>query len=151
MRLAGQADFAAVNAVLVKFQVPGVIQITMQKPHQPCRRLFGSGCLPERAGQPTQIVLHLDLERLRGLPGAPEAEAAWAGQATAGPGDDCDAQIVPVVTGRVDPGVLDRVAAALLHGTPPGPGRSRHPSRFRPRHSRPAHHPRPARHPRLSR
>ena len=84
-----------------------------------CRRLAGSGCLPERAGQPTQIVLHLDLDRLRGLPGAPEAEAAWAGQATAGPGDDCDAQIVPVVTGRVDPGVLDRLAAALLHGTPP--------------------------------
>jgi hypothetical protein len=52
---------------------------------------------------------------------APEAEAAWAGQASAGPGDDCDAQIVPVVTGRVDPGVLDRLAAALLHGTPPGP------------------------------
>jgi hypothetical protein len=91
-----------------------------------CRRLVGSGCLPDRAGQPTQIVLHMDLDRLRGLPGAPEAEAAWAGQATAGPGDDCDAQIVPVVTGRVDPDVLDRLAAALLHGTPataglPGP------------------------------
>jgi hypothetical protein len=86
-----------------------------------CRRLIGSGCLPERAEQPTQIVLHMDLDRLRGLPGAPEAEAAWAGQATAGPGDDCDAQIVPVITGRVDPGVLDRLAAALLHGTPAGP------------------------------
>jgi hypothetical protein len=88
-----------------------------------CRRLVGSGCLPERAGQPTQIVLHMDLDRLRGLPGAPEAEAAWAGQATAGPGDDCDAQIVPVVTGRVDPAVLDRLTAALLHGTPPWPAR----------------------------
>src|ERR1700733_6725924 len=87
-----------------------------------CRRLIGWGCLPDRAGQPTQIVLHMDLDRLRGLPGAPEAEAAWAGQATAGPGEDCDAQIVPVVTGRIDPGVLDRLAAALLHGTPPGPG-----------------------------
>jgi Domain of unknown function (DUF222)/HNH endonuclease len=86
-----------------------------------CRRLIGSGCLPERGGQPTQIVLHMDLDRLRGLPGAPGAEAAWAGQATAGPGDDCDAQIVPVVTGRVDPGVLDRLAAALLHGTPDQP------------------------------
>jgi hypothetical protein len=87
-----------------------------------CRRLIGSACLPDRAGQPTQIVLHMDLDRLRGLPGAPEAEAAWAGQATAGPGDDCDAQIVPVVTGRVDPDVLDRLAAMLLHGTPAAPG-----------------------------
>ncbi|HTZ22932.1 MAG TPA: DUF222 domain-containing protein, partial [Streptosporangiaceae bacterium] len=86
-----------------------------------CRRLVASGCLPDRAAQPTQIVLHMDLDRLRGLPGAPEAEAAWAGQATAGPGYDCDAQIVPVVTGRVDPGVLDRLAAMLLHGTPAGP------------------------------
>jgi len=93
-----------------------------------CRRLIGSGCLPDRAGQPTQIVLHMDLDRLRGLPGAPEAEAAWAGQATAGPGDDCDAQIVPVVTGRVDPGVLDRLASALLHGTPAGPATPDQPS-----------------------
>jgi hypothetical protein len=89
-----------------------------------CRRLIGSACLPDRAGQPTQIVLHMDLDRLRGLPGAPEAEAAWAGQATAGPGDDCDAQIVPVVTGRVDPNVLDRLAAMLLHSTPVGPAAS---------------------------
>src|SRR6202050_335087 len=88
---------------------------------QPGRRLVGSGCLPDRAGQPTQIVLHMDLDRLRGLPGAPEAEAAWAAQATAGPGDDCDAQIVPVVPGRVDPGVLDRLATAQLCGTPAGP------------------------------
>src|ERR1700728_4744995 len=87
-----------------------------------CRRLIGSGCPPRRAGAPAQIVAHIDLDRLRGLPGAPETEAAWAGQATAGPGDDCDAQIVPVVTGRIDPSVLDRLAAALLHGTPPGPG-----------------------------
>jgi hypothetical protein len=93
-----------------------------------CRRLIGSGCLPDRAGQPTQIVLHMDLDRFRGLPGAPEAEAAWAGQATAGPGDDCDAQVVPVVTGRVDPGVLDRLASALLHGTPAGPATPDQPS-----------------------
>jgi hypothetical protein len=63
----------------------------------------------------------MDLDRLRGLLGAPGAEAAWAGQATAGPGDDCDAQIVPVVTGRVDPGVLDRLGAMLLHDTTAGP------------------------------
>jgi Domain of unknown function (DUF222) len=87
-----------------------------------CRRLIGSGCLPDRAGQATQIVLHMDLDRLRGLPGAAGAEAAWAGQATAGPGYDCDAQIVPVVTGHIDPDVLDRLAAMLLHDTSAAPG-----------------------------
>ena len=100
-----------------------------------CRRLIASGCLPDRAGQATQIVLHMDLDRLRGLPGAPGAEAAWAGQATAGPGDDCDAQIVPVVTGRVDPGVLDRLAALLLRdtsATPGQPGNSDIPAAFAP-------------------
>ncbi len=119
---------AALQAVLValgKRQGPEDERTKGQRLHDAledaCRRLIGSGCLPERAGQPTQIVLHLDLDRLRGLPGAPEAEAAWAGQATAGPGDDCDAQIVPVVTGRIDPGVLDRLTAALLRGIPAGP------------------------------
>jgi len=100
-----------------------------------CRRLVASGCLPDRAGQPTQIVLHMDLDRLRGLPGAAGAEAAWAGQATAGPGYDCDAQIIPVVTGRVDPDVLDRLAAMLLHDTfagPAQPGNSDIPAAFAP-------------------
>jgi hypothetical protein len=52
---------------------PNVTRITMQIARQPCRRLIGSGCLPDRAGQPTQIVLHLDLDRLRGLPGGTSA------------------------------------------------------------------------------
>jgi len=120
------AALQAVIDVLGKRRGPEDLRTKGQRQHdgleEACRRLIGAGCLPERAGQPTQIVLHLDLDRLRGLPGAPGAEAAWAGQATAGPGDDCDAQIVPVVTGRVDPDVLDRLAAALLHGTPAGAG-----------------------------
>jgi len=120
------AALQAVVDALGKRRGPEDLRTKGQRQHdaleEACRRLIGAGCLPERAGQPTQIVLHLDLDRLRGLPGAPGAEAAWAGQATAGPGDDCDAQIVPVVTGRVDPGVLDRLAAALLHRTPTRPG-----------------------------
>jgi Domain of unknown function (DUF222) len=119
------AALQAVVDALGKRRGPEDLRTKGQRQHdaleEACRRLIGAGCLPDRAGQPTQIVLHLDLDRLRGLPGAPDAEAAWAGQATAGPGDDCDAQIVPVVTGRVDPNVLDRLAAALLHGTPASP------------------------------
>jgi Domain of unknown function (DUF222)/HNH endonuclease len=84
------------------------------------RRLIASGCVPQRAGQPTQIQVHMTLDQLRGLPGAPEQEAAFPGPA-APPGSDCDAQIVPIVTGHVDPGVVDQLAAALLRGTPAGP------------------------------
>jgi hypothetical protein len=79
-----------------------------------CRRLIGAGCLPDRAGQSTQIQLHMTLDQLRGLDGAAEAEAAWAARGpAAGPGSDCDASIVPVVSGHVDPAVLDWLAAAL--------------------------------------
>src|ERR1700733_15351634 len=92
----------------------------MQNLCQPCRRLIASGCLPDRAGQPTQIMLHMGLGRLRDLPGADAAESAWG--AGAAPGDECDASIVPVVTGHVDPEILDRLATALLHGTTTHPG-----------------------------
>jgi len=70
------------------------------------------------------IQLHMTLDQLRGLDAGGSAEAAWAARgAAAGPGAECDASIVPVVSGHVDPDVLDRLAAALLHGTqldPPG-------------------------------
>jgi hypothetical protein len=86
-----------------------------------CRRLIGVGTLPDRAGQPTQILLHMSLDQLRGAggSGAAGAEAAWAAaqggaSAPAPPGADCDAAIVPVVSGHVDPDVLDSLAAALL-------------------------------------
>jgi Domain of unknown function (DUF222) len=114
------AALGAVLQALGKRAGPEDLRTRWQRDHdalqEACRRLIASGCLPERAGQPTQIVLHMGLDQLRGLPGAAEAEAAWAGSAAAGPGDDCDATIVPVVTGHVDPDVLDRLAAALRAG-----------------------------------
>jgi hypothetical protein len=86
----------------------------MQMTCQPCRRLIAANCLPDRAGQPTQIQLHMTLDQLRGMAGD-GAEAAWAAHwPPAGPGQDCDATIVPVVTGRLDPAVLDQVTTALL-------------------------------------
>ena len=35
-----------------------------------CRRLIASGCVPDRAGQPTMIQLHMTLDQLRSLDGA---------------------------------------------------------------------------------
>jgi len=87
----------------------------MQTACQPCRLLVASNCLPERAGQPTQILLHVDLDRPRGMPGAADAEATFPGP-IAPPGAECDATIVPVVTGHVDPVALDRLVA-LVRGT----------------------------------
>jgi len=78
-----------------------------------CRRLIASGCLPDRGGQPTQIQLHMTLDQLRHLPGADTTEAAWAGT-VAGPGADCDATIIPIVTGHIDPGILSQLTHQLL-------------------------------------
>ena len=98
-----------------------------------CRRLLAAGCLPERAGQPVHLSLQLGLDQFRngiGTPGRPWLPPGFAqphSQAGAGggpggpsvtgpfagPGDDCDAAIVPVVTGRVDHGLLDRLAGQL--------------------------------------
>jgi hypothetical protein len=111
------AALSAVLEALSKRAGPEDLRTKWQRDHdaleEACRRLIASGFLPERAGQPTHIQLNMTLDQLRGLPGAAAAEAAWAGPA-AGPGDDCDATIVPVVSGHVDPEILDRLAAALL-------------------------------------
>jgi hypothetical protein len=76
-----------------------------------CRRLIAAGGLPDRAGQPTQIQLHMTLKQLLGLDGAAEAIAGWP---TAGPGWDCDASISPIVTGTLDADLLDQLASDLL-------------------------------------
>ncbi len=121
---------AALQAVLEslgKKAGPEDVRSKGQRDHdaleEACRRLIGAGCLPERAGQPAQIQLHMTLDQLRGLPGAPDAEAEWAARGPAAPpGSECDASIVPVVSGHVDPAVLDQLAAALLgQTTSPGP------------------------------
>jgi hypothetical protein len=111
------AALAAVLEALGKRAGPEDLRSKWQRDHdaleEACRRLIAAGCLPERAGQPTQIQLGMTLGQLRGLPGGGAAEAAWAA-AMAGPGYDCDATIVPVVTGHVDPQVLGQLTAALL-------------------------------------
>jgi len=73
-----------------------------------CRRLIASGCLPQRAGQPVQIVLHMTLAQLLGQTEFDQALAAWIGAnaVQAPPGAECDAAIVPIVTATIDPDVL---------------------------------------------
>jgi Domain of unknown function (DUF222)/HNH endonuclease len=96
------------------------------------RRLVAAGCLPDRAGQPTQIQLLMTLDQLRGLDGAPGAEAAWAAGRAAADGEPgwlpdraaaeghtCDAQITPMVTGHVDPAALSELTADYLAGPLP--------------------------------
>jgi hypothetical protein len=81
-----------------------------------CRLLVASGCLPQRDGQPTQIVLQMTLSQLLGQPEADPALAAdVAARGTpAPPGADCDAQVVPVVAGTIDPGILNDLATRYL-------------------------------------
>src|SRR5580704_1029022 len=120
---------AALDAVLDAFSKktgPEDTRTQGQRHHdgleEACRQLIASGCVPDRAGQPTQIQLHMTLDQLRGLDGAAAAEAAWAARGpAAAPGSDCDATIVPVVSGHVDPAVLDQLTAALLRHDPAFP------------------------------
>jgi Domain of unknown function (DUF222) len=95
------------------------------------RRLVASGLLPERAGQPVKVWAHVSLAELRAMDDGSvlagqwidEMAARWAARRAAAPegGSDggawldgkaakamaCDAAVAPVVTGDVDPGVLD--------------------------------------------
>ena len=158
---------AALDAVLDAFSKkagPEDTRTVGQRHHdgleEACRQLIASRCVPDRAGQPTLIQLHMTLDQLRGLDGAVGAEAAWAARGpAAAPGSDCDAVIVPVVSGHVDPAVLDQLTAAILshHPAPcgagapsarygPGPGSAQGPGSARGRDSacRPCRSPRTA-------
>ncbi|HTX25821.1 MAG TPA: DUF222 domain-containing protein, partial [Streptosporangiaceae bacterium] len=95
------------------------------------RRLAASGLLPERAGQPVKALVHVSLAELRAMDADTALEGEWitavrgrwaaARAAAAAGGSDggawldgdaarsvsCDAMLVPVVTGEVDPGGLE--------------------------------------------
>jgi hypothetical protein len=190
------AALRAVLDALGKRAGPEDFRTRWQRQHdaleEACRRLLASGCLPDRAGQSTQIQLHMTLDQLAGAIGlvsasgtdgsgldpcgpnaacsgacglrpdcggpdgggtdcggpdgggtdcrgaecggaecggaafGPEQRSGRTGHPVpagpvlwpaAGPGDDCDATIVPVLSGHVDPEVMDRLAALVL-----GPG-----------------------------
>ncbi len=114
-----QAALRAVLDSLGKKAGPEDIRSKAQRDHdalaEACRRLLGSACLPDRAGQPTQIHLSMTLDRILGLHGTDGSRPAAGPWPAAGPGDDCDAAVVPIVTGHVDHDALDRLAAVLAN------------------------------------
>jgi hypothetical protein len=97
------------------------------------RRLLASGLLPQRAGQPVKALTHIYFAELCERDGGgvlqdkwiTEYRALWAGHraaAAVSPGDGgawlegdaaravaCDAMIVPVVTGDIDPAAVENL------------------------------------------
>ena len=110
------------------------------------RRLAASGLLPERAGQPVRLWGHVSLAELRVMDDGSVLETEWVtemrirwsarrAEAAGGAGGDggawldgaaaralaCDAAITPVVTGDVNPAVLDDLVALCLQLAGHGP------------------------------
>jgi hypothetical protein len=108
-------------------------------------RLVASGLLPERAGQPVKLWGHVSLAELRALDDGSVLQDQWIGEMTirwaarraaaAQTGSDgaarlngtsagamaCDATIIPVVTGQVDPAALDDLVSLCLQFAGHGP------------------------------
>jgi hypothetical protein len=103
------------------------------------RRLAASGLLPERAGQPVKVWAHVSLAELRALDDGSVLATEWVtemrirwsarrAESADGVGGDggawldgdaaralsCDAAITPIVTGDVNPAVLDDLVALCL-------------------------------------
>ncbi len=96
-----------------------------------CALLLRARLVPARAGSDTQAVIHIPLSQLRQLPGAQDLEDAWirarAGEDGYLSGTDaetaaCDAQTVPVVTGVMDPDVIDKMIALARTAAEADPG-----------------------------
>jgi hypothetical protein len=109
------------------------------------RRLVASGLLPERAGQPVKVWAHVSLAELRTLDDGSVLQTGWIGEMavrwaahraaaslTGGDGAAwldgpavgavaCDAALIPVVTGQIDPAALDDLVDLCLRFTGHGP------------------------------
>ena len=109
------------------------------------RRLVASGLLPERAGQPVKVWAHVSLAELRALDDGSVLAQEWVGEmavrwaarraaASQAGGDGaawlggtparavaCDASVIPVVTGQVDPGALDDLVGLCVQYAGHGP------------------------------
>ncbi len=102
------------------------------------RRLVAAGLLPERAGQPVKVWAHVSLAELRELDDGSVLQQQWIGEmairwaarraAASQTGSDgaawldgtsartvaCDATVIPVVTGQIDPGAVDELVILCL-------------------------------------
>ena len=120
------------------------------------RRLVASGLLPERAGQPVKVWAHVSLAELRALDDGSVLAQEWVGEmavrwaarraaASQAGGDGaawlagkparamaCDAAVIPVVTGGIDPGVLDDLVGLCLQYAGHGPRCAASPDADRP-------------------
>ena len=107
--------------------------IMMQKHSGRMRRLAAAGMVPERAGQPVKVWVHIPLAELLAMEGSTtlmkewvaHVRARWAAhraEASEGGSDGacwldgdaaaaaaCDAAMAPFVTGEVNPGALDEL------------------------------------------
>jgi hypothetical protein len=92
-----------------------------------CELLLRAKMVPDRAGADTQVIAHIALSELRGMPGASQLEAAWLAARAGEPGylmgkdaeaAACDAMIVPVVTGHPDWQVIDQILDVCLAAAP---------------------------------
>jgi hypothetical protein len=96
---------------------------------QGCELLIRARMVPGRAGADTQAIVHIPISQLREMPGASQVEDAWIRGRLGEPGylagkdaetAACDAMIVPVVTGRADLTVVDKmIELALSAGDEP--------------------------------
>jgi hypothetical protein len=103
------AALAAVLESLGKRAGPEDDRSKVQRQHdaleEACRRLTGSGCLPDRAGQPTQVQLHVTLDQLLDLtgrdtgPATPGPAGHSPGPACAGPGRGTESTVADGMTG----------------------------------------------------
>ncbi|HEV2254626.1 MAG TPA: DUF222 domain-containing protein [Streptosporangiaceae bacterium] len=109
------------------------------------RRLVAAGLLPERAGQPVKVWAHISLAELRALDDGSVLQQEWIGEmavrwaarraAASQTGSDgaawldgkaaravaCDATLIPVVTGGIDPAALDDLVTLCLKYAGHGP------------------------------
>ena len=105
---------------------------------QDMRRLLASDLLPKRAGQPARALVHIHFSELLDLDGdsvfqdkwIEDCRARWAAQraaASVSTGDGgawldgdaarrvaCEAMIIPVVTGDIDPGAIEALITACV-------------------------------------